>query len=56
MLDEVDILHVERNKISGDDILSYIGYIFLEYILKRHLFAFVPTDRNFFLMLSCKDL
>jgi hypothetical protein len=26
MLDEVDTLHVERNTLSGDELLSYIGY------------------------------
>jgi hypothetical protein len=26
MIDEVDILHVKRNTLSGDELLSYIGY------------------------------
>jgi hypothetical protein len=28
MLDEVDVLHVKRNTFSGDELLSYIGFLF----------------------------
>jgi hypothetical protein len=43
MHDEVDALHVERNTLSGDELLSYIGY---PVDSSEPSFLFVRTDGN----------
>jgi hypothetical protein len=36
MLDEVDTLHVERNTFSGDELLSYIGFLVDSFESQKH--------------------